>query len=317
MISVIVPIYNVEKYLENCLKSIVEQTYRDFELIVVDDGSSDKSVDIANNYLKDKDIKWSLIKKENGGQSSARNAGLRAAKGELISYIDSDDVISPEFLSELVKVLKDDCDFSFCGFEYIKTQNIDKRSEKKESRIYQKDELLIDFLKRTVSFVVPSMLFRKEFLIDNNLFFEESIRFSEDQAFIWDVLLHCQKAVYVSSKMYGYFLRERSIMTGSPYQRVVDSYNEYKNTIDNIFKDYGQYNNIKKIVMPRWELGTLYSSASLLQYEDYKKLYDAMDGTTLLSRVKGIGEIKAILLAIVARISPKLLYLLCRKMTLE
>ena len=123
-ISVIVPVYNVEKYLRKCIESILNQTFREFELILVDDGSTDSSGKICDEYaLKDSRIK--VIHKENGGASSARNAGLDVAKGEYIGFVDSDDWIEMDMYGELYRLIKENnTDISVCGINNIKRYKI-------------------------------------------------------------------------------------------------------------------------------------------------------------------------------------------------
>ena len=112
MISVIVPIYGVEKFLPNCIDSILKQTYTDLEIILVDDGSKDNCPAICDEYAK-KDNRIKVIHKENGGLSSARNAGLKIAFGQYVSFIDADDFISPNFYEILLEnLLKNNADIS-------------------------------------------------------------------------------------------------------------------------------------------------------------------------------------------------------------
>lgn len=317
MISVVVPIYNVEKYIVNCLKSIVNQDYKDFELVLVDDGSKDSSVELANDYLKNESINWRFIHKKNGGLASARNAGIIDSKGDYIAFVDADDAISKDFLSKMVLEMdRDSYDFIFCNFEFVKEQipPIDTNEEKK---IFNKETLLYTFLKRTINFVVPSMFFRKGFLINNQLLFNEEIKFSEDQPFIWNVILHSHKSLYLYKKMYGYYIRENSIMTSSSYEKIVNSYKEYSQYIDGLIKDNEKYKDLLKVVLPRWELGTLFTASKLVNYEDYLELYKMMNGRSILNRIASIKEAKAYMLAIIAKFSPKLLYVLCRKMNLN
>ena len=119
MISIIVPVYNVEKYLSRCLDSILVQTYRDFELILVDDGSTDRSGAICDEYAS-RDERIKLIRQSNQGLSVARNVGLDAARGDYIGFVDSDDYIHPETYQILLDaLLKYDADLSVCGFNYV------------------------------------------------------------------------------------------------------------------------------------------------------------------------------------------------------
>lgn len=119
MISVIIPVYNVERYVEKCICSVLGQTYRDFELILVDDGSEDSSGHICDSYEK-KDSRVRVIHRENGGLSAARNTGLAAAKGEYITYIDSDDSVEAGYLEELLgNALRYDADVSVCAYRPV------------------------------------------------------------------------------------------------------------------------------------------------------------------------------------------------------
>ena len=116
-ISVIVPIYKVEKYLDRCVRSVLAQTFRDFELILVDDGSPDSCPQMCDDWAK-KDSRIRVIHQNNQGLSAARNTGIRAASGEYINFIDSDDWVADTLLSDLYRLLiKYDADISVCGFE--------------------------------------------------------------------------------------------------------------------------------------------------------------------------------------------------------
>ena len=314
--SLILPVYRVEAYIAGCLRSVASQDYNDFEVLLVDDGSPDRSIDIARDCLKDTALNWRIIEKENGGVSSARNAGLKEAKGDYVAFIDADDVLSSDFLSSLLKETAEDIDFVFCGYRYVKEQRVpEDTNDQKE--ILQREELLDRFLKRTIDFVLPSMLFKRSFLLDNRLFLEEKIHFSEDQLYIWNVILHCAKTVYLPKKMYGYYLRESSTMTGSSLKKITDGYREFKTYISEYFDAYPEYRGIKEKLLPRWELGALYTSARITEYDDFQKIYKEMNGKTVFSRLKGIGELKAYLLGFVCSLSPKLLYRLCRRMDLN
>ena len=300
MISVVVPVYNVEKYIVKCLESIVNQTYKDYELIIVDDGSTDNTVNVIRNYLESINFHYYLYLKENGGQSSSRNFGLKKSTGDYIVFIDSDDIISDDFLSELyISIIKNNADFSFCNYEFVSQQSPPIDNNNKHI-LLNKENLLKLFLKRTIDFVVPSMLFKKNFLIDNNIWFDERISFSEDQLFIWNVLFKIKKAVYLNKKMYGYFVREKSIMTGSPYKRILNGFDIYKESVKAMSDNYPEYKSIISLILPRWELGTLYSASKLVSYEEFIDLYNKMDGKTLFKRNLRIKEIKSIGLSFIS-----------------
>ena len=125
-ISIIIPVYNVEKFLHNCLDSVLKQTYRNLEIILIDDGSTDNSGKICDNYAKI-DNRIIVIHKENGGVSSARNVALKIAKGDYIVWIDSDDFISKNMITYLCeKILEFNADIYFFNYNIIKKDKIEK-----------------------------------------------------------------------------------------------------------------------------------------------------------------------------------------------
>lgn len=146
-ITVVVPIYNVEKYLAECLNSIIKQTFKDWECVLVDDGSIDNSGDICEIYVQ-KDSRFKVIHKKNGGLSSSRNVGLEVAKGEFISFIDSDDWIDKNFLSSLYNtIIKYDSDVVSCGYikEYVSFRHRKKLT--KEIILLEGKEIIEEFIK--------------------------------------------------------------------------------------------------------------------------------------------------------------------------
>ncbi len=123
-ISIIVPVYKVEKYLKKCVDSILAQTFSDFELILVDDGSPDNSGRICDDYAK-KDARVRVVHKQNGGLSSARNAGIEVAKGKYLGFVDSDDYIAEDMYELLYKaIIKEEADLSICGIYDVYEEKI-------------------------------------------------------------------------------------------------------------------------------------------------------------------------------------------------
>ena len=316
MISLVIPVYGVEKYIAKCLESVVKQEYRDFELLLVNDGTKDNSVKVIEDYLKDKDINWRIINKDNGGLASARNTGIREAKGEYIAFLDADDAISSDFLKQLLDSLQgNDCDFAFCNFEFVKEQ-LPPKDSNNEQKVYERAELLDIFLRRGLAFVVPSMFFRADFLRANDIYFNEKIKFSEDQPFIWNVILHSKKAVYLFKKMYGYYVRENSIMTSSGAEKIRNSYLEYCDYVEKLKGIYPGDLDILNMVIPRWSLGALYTSANLTDYSTFKNLYKLMDGRNIYRKVKALRDRNTTILALVALFSSRLMYIACRSVKL-
>lgn len=165
-ISVIVPVYKAENYIESCVRSILEQTFQDFELILVEDGSPDRSGEICDT-LAGLDSRIRVIHKENGGAASARNAGLDAARGQYIAFIDGDDTVHPRYLEFLLSLLsKADADFAMCYYDFFTEDGLWFSGEPKpEYTLLDGRQLLAGFREhyRKVSLISLCMkLFRKE-----------------------------------------------------------------------------------------------------------------------------------------------------------
>ncbi len=214
-ISIIVPVYNVEKYLENCIDSILNQTFKDFELILVNDGSIDNSLEICKHY-KNIDDRIYIINKKNGGLSSARNAGLDIAKGEYIGFVDSDDYIHPQMYEILYdQIIKNKADISMCEFKKVSEFNKNELANKvvlnKEAEILNNKEAVYKLGENdSVTYVVAwNKLYKKSLF--NNVKFKEGI-IHEDEYIIHRLLYQAKKIVYIKEKLHFYLQREGSIM---------------------------------------------------------------------------------------------------------
>ena len=142
LISAIVPVYNVEKYLYRCVDSILKQTYENFELILIDDGSPDNCSQMCDE-LSEKDSRIKVIHQENQGLSAARNSGIKIAKGNYLTFIDSDDWISNTMFEDLINLIKEkNADISICNFIVTDGNAIYKKNTKAEEKLYSKDEFM-------------------------------------------------------------------------------------------------------------------------------------------------------------------------------
>ena len=210
LISVIIPVYNVEKYIKRCLDSVINQTYENLEIILVDDGTPDNSGVICDEYAK-KDERIKVIHKENGGLSSARNAGLDIAKGEYISFIDSDDYISDNFIERLYENLSENgAEIAQCGFKRTAKDSEEKDSVSESVKIYSGVEMLghIHDEKGAETVVVWNKLYKAELFCD--------VRFPvgkihEDEATTYKIFYKVKKVAMFDDKNYFYFFNENSI----------------------------------------------------------------------------------------------------------
>lgn len=208
MISVIVPVYNAEKYLRDCLASIQKQSYSEYEVICVNDGSHDNSEMICRSFV-DIDNRFSLVNQDNKGVSAARNTGLSLAKGDYICFIDADDIIDSEFLAKLFDLSKDGA-FSLCSY----TRNIDKLGLKETKLIdYSKDNFVSSVINETIEH--PNlwlMLFNNDIIKKQNLQFYEGCIRNEDYEFYLRYLMFVDRIKVSNYKGYYYRTNVESAM---------------------------------------------------------------------------------------------------------
>ena len=226
MISVIVPIYNVEKYLERCVKSIEIQTYKDFEIILVDDGSTDGSSKICDDLC----CEYSnivVIHKENGGLSDARNKGIENASGEYLVFIDSDDYIKSDMLEVLYSNLeKYDADISVCYFNYVDElgKDLSPKNEAMRVDVLSGEEAIADLDKVFVT--ACNKLYKKA--VFNGVAFPYG-KFHEDEYVIHRILYNARKIVVTNERLYFYVQHKDSIMgdyTNKKYYDAIEAFEE-------------------------------------------------------------------------------------------
>ena len=210
-VSIIVPVYNVEAYIIKCLDSIKSQSFRDFECLIIDDGSPDKSIDRAKKKIKG-DNRFKIFTKKNGGLSSARNYGLRLAQGKYVSFVDSDDWIEKDMIKELFEsAVEHQSDFVFCSL-YVDYENGQTKELIKEGINYptsfnsvQFPDLFVD-----IGCYACNKLYRKMLFKEHDIFFPERLYY-EDIATFPRLFVHSSKVSRVEKPLYHYLYRESSI----------------------------------------------------------------------------------------------------------
>ena len=216
--SVIIPCYNVEKYIENTVKTVLNQTYKDFEIILIDDGSKDSTLAILNN-LKETDDRIKVFTQPNKGVSYTRNRGIDIAKGEYIYFLDADDEIKNTLFEEADKVLikKSIGVFSF-GYKVIKdTKERMYIANKEFEGLYTSKEFLKKYFKLEIPQSICSLIVRRNSL--KNIKFNEKLKIGEDLDFqIRVILLNNEKEIYYTSDIYFYYImRKNSAMTSKKF----------------------------------------------------------------------------------------------------
>ena len=259
-ISIVVPVYNVEKYIDRCLKSLVNQTLQDIEIIIVNDGSQDKSEEIIEKYVKENHNKIKYYEKSNGGLSSARNYGIEYATGEYIAFLDSDDYVETNMYEEMYNLAKkENADMVECDFiwewEFGK-KIFDKRREYKTKE---------DMMKRP-RVIAWNKIYKREILNKNKIRFPDELIY-EDLEFFLKLLPHLNIISYINKYFVHYTQREDSIIN-----KQTEKIENIFKILDNIF-DYYKVQNIYY----KYEKELKYMSRRILLGSSLRRIFKLKD----------------------------------------
>lgn len=265
LVSIIVPVYNVQKYIRRCLDSIINQTYKTLEIILIDDGSTDDSGKICDEYAK-KDNRIIVKHNTNRGVSYARNYGIKLANGQYLSFIDPDDYVDLDYIENLLRpMLEDDYDLVVCNIKHVYTNKIINNALQVNmlTNNYYNDFYLLDILRATP----VNKLFRSNIIKLFDLKFFENLSYSEDRIFNYNYGNHVKKYKYVNKAMYYYCHRDEislsKLKTLKSFESAIIALEQekiflYKNNVKN-----------KKIILTDSAISYLGDFAKL---EDEKKL---------------------------------------------
>ena len=265
-ISIIVPVYNVEQYLERCVESLINQTYKNIEIILVDDGATDNSGQLCDE-LAQRDPRIVVYHKENGGLSDARNYGIDKASGDYIGFIDSDDFIDDDMYEVLLSnILEYNADISFCRIYDINDgENIEKDKTKNEPFVLSSEEMVKNVLEAKVFSVTAGNKLYKKSLFDNLRF--EKGKIAEDAFLMIDLLSSCEIIVATFVKKYYYVHRENSITTQKFTPKFLDVIEAYEKNAKIVAE---KYPNLKYQADTRICWAYFYVLDRLLKDEEYK-----------------------------------------------
>ena len=286
-ISVVVPIYNAESYLSKCLDSIVGQTYENLEIILVNDGSKDKSLEIMEEFHQ-KDARIKIINKENAGVSSARNRGIEEATGKYIIFIDADDYIEKNMFEVLEKDLfQNNVDISMCGYRNVDINgNILYESSPMDEKYFDSKTFKSNlFKKEYYRELICNKLFKLEIIKENNIRFREDIHINENILFLLDFSKFAFRYSYENEKLYNFLYNVNGAMHAkfnlkkvsalSSYIRLLnyDLENDILNRIKYkyLFEGYAYSYLMKKINIDNTELKKNLLEFKTKYYQDIKK----------------------------------------------
>ncbi|WP_372518627.1 glycosyltransferase family 2 protein [Candidatus Ruminimicrobiellum ovillum] len=281
-VSVIIPVYNVENYLRQCLDSIVGQTFKDFEIIVVNDCSTDNSGSILEEYAK-KDDRFIIINlSENKGQGNARNQGLNIAKGKYITFIDSDDWVAPDYIELLYNEINENNLDVVCASAFLYDNITKKITDRKEASAdflnnIKKERLLV-LDKDSFVVTVWAKIYGKNFLNDNEIRFRLD-NYHEDNLFIFETIINTNKIKFTDNKIY--FYRNNRANSSMSIINKEFTYFSLFSELKKILIKCGKYEQYKKvyyqyisiITSTRLEFLNLKFSESALYFDKFRKLY--------------------------------------------
>ena len=231
-VSVIVPVYNTEKYLRKCLDSLVNQTLKDIEIVIVNDGSKDSSPDIIKEYMEKYPGKFLYATQENSGQAVARNRALKMCTGDYVGFLDSDDTAKPEMFEKMyIKATETDSDMVVCDYDYITDKN---RFTKHVKSFTSREDMFID------CFVDPwNKLYKADVLKDNDVLFPEGY-FYEDTGWFIKSIPFVERFDKINESLADHYKREGSTMTALDDKRVQHIFPVLQSVLD-FYKEKGVF----------------------------------------------------------------------------
>ncbi|MFZ5968923.1 MAG: glycosyltransferase family 2 protein [Bacillota bacterium] len=317
MVSVIIPLYNVEKYVEWCLLSFENQNYKDFEIIVVNDGSKDNSATVVEDYINRSQMKIKLIHQENAGVSAARNKGIENAAGQYICFVDSDDMVAPNYLGDMIDSLeKSNCEIVICGVKYIKEVSDSNLVVYKEYPIEKMDSYhaLVKFLYRDITPGIWTLMTKREIIERNKLHFAEGYRYSEDIEMIFKMFGHSQNIVYLRNELYLYRIRDTSVMSlvddkrldGFELMKKLETY--FDRARPDFAKQFRTYGVARWVWATVWQIATASTS-----YNDFINNSNKYDAKFYMKKLLNFPKRKVSISALVYTISPFIYYSIVKK----
>lgn len=236
LVSVIIPVYNVEQYLDRCIASVVNQSYKALEIILVDDGSPDKCPAICDAWAE-KDSRIRVIHKANGGVSDARNIGVSAASGRYIVFIDSDDYVDEHIIKAFVECCDHKETIVACDFDVVSENKPNNRIPEEVFRTSKKIAGLRDFYRERNGLFACGILFRKDLIVSPyEIKFDTQLKNLEDTVWMIQLLTRVKEAVFIHFPYYHYYIRQNSATSNCiDYSWQARSWNKALNSIKNSF----------------------------------------------------------------------------------
>ncbi|WP_049764990.1 glycosyltransferase family 2 protein [Syntrophothermus lipocalidus] len=314
-VSVIIPAFNVERYIEEMLYSLEMQVFTDFEIIVVDDGSTDETFNIVRKYLSGSKVGGCLIMQGNSGVSVARNTGLQYARGRYVCFVDADDTVSPYYLKTLYDAnIKNNTTIALCSFITLSEGSPHSSCglSEGEVRVCESLRLMRNMLLGKIGVGCWSLLIQRELLIKEGIYFAEGYRYSEDLHFVWRALAHVDKVSLCNRRLYNYRFREGSAMAKFGPERLEGLYlmEDLVRFFEVHCPSFGKEFEIHGVA--RWVWATLWQAACALPYPKFIKLCNDLKAKERMKRLRDFSDVRVRLSSILFLINARAYYMIAR-----
>lgn len=311
VISIVIPIYNVEQYIKNSLLSVIQQTYKSLEIILVNDGSKDNSVSIAVDFLKQNSINFHLISQENKGLSEARNVGIQKCTGEWIICLDADDYLCPSALEEMINfAIESNQDCVFCGFKSVSLSHIfDKQTFNNGNKVLKTTNALNDFLNRKIKLLVPGMLCKKT--IYQHLKFDTECSYDEDIHFLWRLLFSIDEIGIIDSDFYNYLTRSDSMV----HTLSLESFHKTLKSYIRVFCDEYDFKTSEYsfAIVGKYILGATHVLSKCHRYCDIKTSFKNKDFLPYITCAQKRGNLKLKMIGFLFKRFPRFYYFINKR----
>ena len=250
IISIIVPIYNSELYIDECIKSLINQTYNNIEIILINDGSIDKSIDICNEYKKTDDRIQIINNEKNMGVSFSRNKGLDIASGSYVMFLDSDDYFDSDYIEKMYNsIIENKCEMGVSGFRCFSNNKEEIIEYLDCDKVLTFDVIAKDFVSTHYFNSVSKTIMDLDIIKKNNIRFDTSLTFFEDQKFSFMVMNKCSRIMYLSNCYYNYRTNDNSSTRNMDFNKVCKWFDDNNSVIDFMISNTNgldiNYNNIR------------------------------------------------------------------------
>ena len=294
-ISIVIPIYNSEKYLEECIESIIKQTYKNLEIILVNDGSTDNSAKICVEYSK-KDTRIVFVNKENSGVSDTRNSGIAKVSGKYLMFVDSDDILNNGYIEETYKYLiEKNLDLCKTGMTILTESAKQEKKFTNHFQILEKEEIYNSILTGNFFNSSCTCLYKTEIINANNICFNINIKYGEDLDFFTNYIENCNNIGYIPNCGYLYRLNENSVSVdtkvSSRLKYCEDNIEIYHKFFDRIDKK----NDIAYIILKKINYSfKLLINGNNISYEKFKSYVETIKKTKYYNEIKNNLKIKSL-----------------------